>query len=126
VFSSANAKTVQRHFQWMREYGIDGAFLQRFATDTSYNRPHMDKVLANVRAAAEKSDRSWVLMYDLSGLGPGEVQSKLAEDFQRLVKGAGLRKDRTYLRHQGKPLVAVWGVGFNDRRRYALTECRDL
>lgn len=126
VFSSANAKTVERHFQWMRDYGVDGAFLQRFATDTSYNRPHMDKVLANVRAAAEKSDRSWVLMYDLSGLGPGEVKSKLVEDFKRLVKADDFRKDRTYLKHQGKPLVAVWGVGFNDRRRYTLPECREL
>jgi hypothetical protein len=126
VFSSANAKTVERHFAWMRECGIDGAFLQRFATDTSYARPHMDKVLSNVRAAAEKNDRSWVLMYDLSGLRAGEIQSKLVEDFKRLVKADDFRKDRTYLKHQGKPLVAVWGVGFNDGRRYTLAECRAL
>jgi hypothetical protein len=126
VFSSANAVTVERHFRWMKEYGIDGAFLQRFATDTGWARPHMDKVLANVRAAAAKHDRSWVLMYDLSGLKQGEIQTKLVEDFKRLVNAEDFRKDRTYLRHEGKPLVAVWGVGFNDGRKYTLAECREL
>jgi hypothetical protein len=34
--------------------------------------------------------------------------------------------DRAWLKHRGKPLVAVWGIGFNDGRRYALEECGAL
>jgi hypothetical protein len=35
-------------------------------------------------------------------------------------------KDRAYLHHQDKPLVAVWGIGFNDDRQYTLDECAQL
>ena len=34
--------------------------------------------------------------------------------------------DRAYLRHDGKPVVAVWGIGFNDGRAYTLAECDRL
>jgi len=30
------------------------------------------------------------------------------------------------LNHRGAPVVAVWGIGFNDHRRYTLAECRRL
>src|SRR5512133_1500410 len=30
LFSSRNAKTVSRHFRWMKEYGLDGVLAQRF------------------------------------------------------------------------------------------------
>jgi hypothetical protein len=33
LFSSENARTVLRHFEWMRDYGIDGAWLQHFLVD---------------------------------------------------------------------------------------------
>ena len=28
-----------------------------------------------------------------------------------------------YLHHRGKPLVTLWGVGFNDKRAYGLEQC---
>ena len=50
LFSSASRKTVERHFKWMQEYGIDGVFLQRFVADLG--NPSSDRVLENVRASA--------------------------------------------------------------------------
>lgn len=127
VFSAADAGTVARHFAWMAEHGIDGAFAQRFGA--SLRSPRMrvarDRVLANVRAGANAHGRAWALMYDLSGLRRGEVAAVVAADFRRL-HAAGTFDDPRYLQFEGKPLVAVWGVGFDDGRAYTLAECRAL
>ena len=37
-----------------------------------------------------------------------------------------ITEDPAYLNHHGKPVVAVWGIGFNDHRKYTLAECRRL
>ena len=127
LFSSANRKTVLRHFQWMRDYGIDGAFVQRFANQLSgpKRRRNVDTVLAHARDGANRSERAFAVMYDLSGLRSGQVQH-VREDWTRLRSEMKITQDTAYLRHNGRPLVAVWGIGFSDDRQYSLQECRDL
>ncbi len=119
VFSSVRPSTAELHFKWMRDYGIDGVFLQRFATttrDPRFRKP-MDEVLEHCRRAATVNDRCWSVMYDLSGIKPGEIEVVIA-DWKRLDERLHLRDARenpAYLRHRGKPLVALWGLGFSDR-----------
>jgi hypothetical protein len=127
VFSSHNKATVLRHFQWMREYGIDGAFVQRFANGLNdpKKRHHKDVVLAHAREGANRNGRAYAVMYDLSGLPAGGV-ANVIEDWKMLRSQMHMGGDPAYLQHRGKPLVAVWGVGFNDGRKYSLSECRDL
>ncbi len=128
VFSSYHPKTVMRHFLWMKEYGIDGVFLQRFGSSLRNPkvRNHRDVVTANVREGARTHGRTWAMMYDLSGLRAGEIESLVMEDWKRLVDDLSILKDRSYLHHEGKPVVAVWGVGFGDNRNYSLEECEQL
>lgn len=127
VFSSFKQATVLRHFGWMRDYGIDGAFVQRFIADLRDPRAlrHNNAVLAHCRAGAEQAGRAFVVMYDLSGLGAGRIQSVM-DDWRELRTGLRVTHSAAYLRHRGRPLVAVWGVGFNDNRKYTLAECRQL
>jgi hypothetical protein len=127
VFSSARAGTVLRHWRWMREYGLDGAFVQRFITDLKDRREalHFNRVLAACRDGARREGRLWAVMYDLTGLGVGRTGEVLA-DWRVLAERLRVAEDPAYLRVRGKPLVAVWGVGFNDRRAYSLSECSDL
>lgn len=124
VYSAANATTVKRHFRWMKDYGIDGVFVQRFGSDLRGAQMHefRDKVLQSCREGAESNGRLFAVMYDLSGLNEGETAS-IREDWMKI---RGLVKSPQYLRDHGKPVVAVWGVGFNDRRRYTLKECEAL
>lgn len=128
VFSSYNALTVDRHFQWMADYGIDGAFLQRFAAElkspTGYD--HLNAILDNVRGGANAHGRTWAVMYDLSGLDKGEIASVLIEDWKRLVDRMEVTRDPSYQRQNGKPVVTIWGVGFDEHRKYTLDECSAL
>jgi hypothetical protein len=127
VYSSVKEPTIRRHFRWMKEHGIDGVFLQRFgnaALDPRFRAP-MDEVLKHCRAAAAVEGRKWALMYDLSGLASEDFE-RLAGDWKELRTRMNLGKDpndSSYLRYQGKPLVAVWGIGFNDGRAYNLENC---
>ncbi len=127
VFSSYNRDTVLRHFRWMREYGIDGVFVQRFANGLKDGpgRHHKDVVLANCREGANREGRAYAVMYDLSGLPAGGV-ARVTTDWEMLRTQMHLGDDPAYLRHRGKPLVAVWGVGFSRDREYSLAECRAL
>jgi hypothetical protein len=130
VYSAQIPRSVDRHFEWMAEYGIDGAFVQRFAGEVAHSKgfEQFTKVLANCRAAANNHGRAYALMYDLSGLPRGGTE-RVIEDFKTLVDRMGLTRDtgdKAYLHHGGKPVVAVWGIGFNDRRQYTLEECGRL
>jgi sugar phosphate isomerase/epimerase len=115
VFSSVHGDTVRRHFRWMREHGIDGVFLQRFATsarDPRFRGP-MDRVLAHCRDSAAAEGRRWALMYDLSGLKAADYGT-VEEDWRR-VKSMLEMPGPSYLSHRHRPLVALWGLGFHDR-----------
>ena len=130
VFSSVKAKTVNRHFQWMRNYGIDGAFVQRFGVVAAKNYHSYDYLkadnqkLLNCREAANANGRSYALMYDLSGLKSDDFE-RLNRDWKNLRRRMKLwtdPNDQAYLKYEGKPLVAVWGVGFKDDRGYSLED----
>ncbi|HEX4130100.1 MAG TPA: glycoside hydrolase family 71/99-like protein [Pirellulales bacterium] len=130
VFSSYREPTVLRHFRWMREYGIDGVFVQRFAVATVGGRElrHVNTVLAHCREGANREGRAYALMYDLSGLGEAKID-QVIDDWRLLVDRMRLGRDpadKAYLQHRGRPVVAVWGIGFNDGRKYTLAECRRL
>lgn len=127
VFSPYIRKTVERHFEWMKTYNIDGVFLQRFATSTrnAVSLNHRNVVTTNVQAGANLHGRTWAMMYDLSGLRRGEIESVLMEDWKRLIDRMQITSDRAYLHHNENPVVSVWGVGFLDRD-YTLNECHQL
>ncbi|MFI3316087.1 MAG: glycoside hydrolase family 71/99-like protein [Rikenellaceae bacterium] len=124
TFSSYDKSTVDLHFSWMKEYGLDGVFMQRFVQTikSDVGLKHSNVVLNNALEAAEREDRTLSIMYDLSGMHPQDVD-KVIEDWKMMVDDMKLtsRKENNYLYHNGKPLVAIWGVGF-DNRKYGYAE----
>jgi len=51
------------------------------------------------------------------------------DDWKQLVDQMGLTRDNhdhAYQYHRGKPVITIWGIGFNDGREYNLQDCMKL
>ena len=59
VFSSADKSTVDLHFKWMKDYGVDGVFVQRFVDYTRGDQKNSvpNRILENALEAASKYDQ---------------------------------------------------------------------
>ena len=101
VFSSYKKPTVLRHFRWMRGYGIDGVFVQRFAVSlqSRQDADYCNTVLANCREGANCYGRAYAVMYDLSGIQSGHMV-EVMNDWREL---------RTRRPRQGWPLPSIDG-----------------
>lgn len=107
LFSSANKKTVIRHFQWMESYGIDGVAVQRFVSGLNFNHPRKSfRIAGYAREAANRTGRTYFIMYDMSG---DENVEKISADWRYLVDVMKITEDNRYLHHNGKPVVGVFG-----------------
>jgi hypothetical protein len=117
LFSAQNPHVVSTHFRWMKEHGIDGAAMQRFvlALETAAKKRRSDNVVQNVRAAAQAHGRMFYLTYDVSGADPSTVVENIRNDWRHLVGTVRLTASPAYLHDRGKPVVQLWGFGFQDR-----------
>ena len=118
LFSSDNARTVLRHFEWMRDYGIDGAWLQHFLVDlpggpNSNRYPSRLQVLNHVRVAAKETGRVWALSYDIAGMPVERVFDVLTADWKKMVDEKVV-EDPRYVHQGDKPVVQIWGFYHGD------------
>jgi hypothetical protein len=122
LFSSYNQQTVDTHFKWMRDYGCDTAALQRF-NPFGGEGPTRDAMAVKVRSAAEAFGRKFYIMYDVTNWT--NMQSELKTDWT--TKMSAYTSSPAYARQNGKPVVCIWGFGFNDAGRpFAPAACLEV
>ncbi|MFM0738684.1 lectin [Paraburkholderia xenovorans] len=122
LFSSYDQDTVNRQFSWMQQNEIDTAALQRF-NPFSNEGPTRDVIAQNVRSAAEAYGRKFYIMYDVTGWT--SMQSQIKQDWTS--KMSALIASSAYARQNGKPVVAIWGFGFNDDNHpFDAASCSDV
>ncbi len=115
LFSSYTAKTVDRHVKWMKDYGIDGVFVQRFISSALSRTDQRDTVLQNVRHASETHGRVFANMYDMSG-GTTTVVEDLKNDWMHLVDDLKITESPNYLHHNGRPVLSLWGINVGNTK----------
>ncbi|MBX7267318.1 discoidin domain-containing protein [Micromonospora sp. Llam7] len=122
LFSSYDQQTVDTHFRWMQEYGCDTAALQRF-NPFGDEGPTRDAMAVKVRGAAERFGRKFYIMYDVTGWT--SMQSQLKQDWT--TKMSAYTASAAYARQSGKPVVCIWGFGFDDPGRpFTPAPCLDV
>ncbi len=119
LFSSDNFETVLLHFEWMRKYGIDGAWLQHFLVDLPGGKqpqryPSRFRVLNYVRKAANQTGRVWAISYDVAALPTDRIFEVLTNDWKKMVDEK-IMDDPRYLHHNGKPVVQIWGFYYENK-----------
>ncbi len=122
LFSSYDQQTVDTHFLWMQQNGCDTAALQRFNPNSSEG-PTRDAMAGKVRGAAEAFGRKFYIMYDVTGWT--NMQSEIKADWTS--KMSAHTASGAYARQNGKPVVCVWGFGFNDNNHpWDANTCLDV
>ncbi|WP_328913188.1 MULTISPECIES: xylosidase [unclassified Streptomyces] len=122
LFSSYDQQTVDTHFLWMQQNNIDTAALQRF-NPTGGEGPTRDAMATKVRSAAESHGRKFYVMYDVSGWT--NMQSEIKTDWTNKMKAH--TASSAYAKQNGKPVVCIWGFGFNDNNHpFSADACLDV
>lgn len=113
LFSSYDDQTVQIHFQWIANYGIDVVSLQRFGANFGDPRvlPYVNGITQKVMLNAVNTNRKFYIQWDISGWT--NFDTELKTDWFNYVQN--FTKSPAYAKQNGKPVVCIWGLGFLDR-----------
>jgi len=126
MFSSYDQSTVNTHFKWMQQYGIDCAALQRFANEISPGsaiKAQRDGMAGKVRTAAEAYGRKFYIMYDASGWGN---LAAIKTDWTNTITGTlNLLSSPAYAHQNGLPVVSIYGLGYASHPS-SVTDALDL
>ncbi|MGH2566417.1 MAG: glycoside hydrolase family 71/99-like protein, partial [Ginsengibacter sp.] len=114
---------TDKHFALMQANGIDGVAFQRFIWEVLIDpafKANRDTMAVHVRKSAETYQRMFYLVYDLSGLGnvpAGSDQVRFDSvkgDWQNdIINNLHLTSSPMYAKQGGKPVVQIWGIGYN-------------
>ncbi len=114
LYSGSGRSAALLHCQWMRQYGIDGAFVSRFEGETLSPARLRHHSTACSPMCGTAAIAKGAMMLDVT-MGRGATTEVVKEDWKFLCDKVGVREDSRYLHEKGKPVVMLWGLGFKDR-----------
>lgn len=122
LYSDFDDQTIDVQFSWMQQYDLDVAALQRF-NPNGLEGPIRDAVTAKVKTAAEKYNRKFYIMYDVTQWT--NMKTEVKTDWT--TKMSAYTSSSAYAKQNGKPVVCIWGFGFNDANHpWPAADCIDV
>ncbi|WP_010420365.1 NBR1-Ig-like domain-containing protein [Anaerophaga thermohalophila] len=116
LYSSYDSEVINTHVKWISDYGIDCIALQRFGVELSVPsfKAQRDGVALKMKNAAEGYGKKFYIMYDISGWT--NFQTEIKTDWTNAIIGdLNLINSNAYAKQDGKPVVAIWGIGVSGR-----------
>jgi len=110
AYASIHPKVIDTHFKWMKEYDIDGVWLQYFTiSNNAQNRENKNReeIIKMVAQAAAKYGRLWSISYDPASHDAATVYDDIISHWKHLVD-SGLTAQDCYMNEQGLPVVQIW------------------
>jgi len=117
VYSCYCPGVVDLHFKWLQDYNLDGVFLQRFVSEIDspgVTLKQRDQVTLFAKASAEKYNRVFGIMYDVSGASSSTLMNVLKADWNHLVNDLKVTASPQYIHQNNKPVLVIWGFGFTE------------
>lgn len=113
LFTSWKQETIDLHFSWMQQNGIDGVAQQRFLGPTGDGvfKASMDSLVLRIRRSAEKYQRIFYIMYDMSA----DDTAFFKADWLHIENDLRPTQSPYYAHQNGKPVICIWGFGLNER-----------
>lgn len=114
LYNAPDATVINRQMEWLLKAGLDGVAIQRFVgpigrnitiTPTSH--------LTNVKNACEATGRLFYICYDLNGTDASIVQRIQSDWVFEIEQMRGLTSSPNYATVNGKPVVEIWGIGYD-------------
>jgi hypothetical protein len=120
LYENAADGVVDLHFQWMKDYGLDGVLIQRFISECTKPGKALaqrNTILRQMDVAAEKHGRVYAMMWDISGASGDSWDTDIKNDFKSYVKNYTTSKQ--YLKENGRPVVCIFGIGLSSEHASA-------
>ncbi len=118
LFDSDHEGVLDLHVRWMQDYGLNGVALQRFVVGIAEERGEWrNSVASHLKLASERRGRTFYIMYDISGHDGHNLAELMLRDYRTTIRDdLKLPASESYARQGDRPVVAIWGFGFKNRK----------
>jgi len=122
LVSGNNPNVIDEHFKWMRDYDIDGVWLQKFLMSSKIPNVIGDfevrnKVMDEVVKASKKYGRVWAINFDPPAIPKEKLFDVIVDEWKRMVDLGYTKLENRYLHHEGVPVVHIWAITCPDAHR---------
>ena len=119
VISGHNPNVIDKHFEWMKQYDIDGVWYQHFLVGFENGKDALGyesrrQNMIWVKDSAKKHGRVWAVCFDTANIESAEIPAQVITEWKRIVDAEIINGDE-YLHENGHPVVHVWGLFHNEQ-----------